>query len=43
LKKRFAAEDNAYFGAENQIAEKKKIVWLSVTIFTDVKTASYNI
>jgi hypothetical protein len=42
LKKRFAAEDNGYFGAENQIAGKKN-VWLSVTIFTDVKTANYNI
>jgi hypothetical protein len=42
LKKRFAAEDNAYFGAENQIAGEKN-VWLSVTTFTDVKTANYNI
>jgi hypothetical protein len=42
LNKRFAAEDNAYFGAESQIAGKK-IIWLSVTIFTDVRTANYNI
>jgi hypothetical protein len=42
LKKCFAAEDNAYFGAENQIAGEK-IFWLSVTIFTDFKTANYNI